>query len=121
MGAQVWLQVSNINSISQLVHFWHMALPMKKMKTATTRKPMKRTMKKQVSVVARGKRAKSSVFRGTKAKTAGGLTRDGLMRNKYCRIVSKKASAAAKKRAATSGFAAWTKAVGQACKELGLK
>merc|ERR1712050_255660 len=68
------------------------------MKTATTCKPMKRTMKKKTSVIARGKRAKSSVFRGTKAKTAGGLTRDGLMRNKHGRIVSKKASAAAKKK-----------------------
>merc|ERR1712032_220412 len=53
---------------------------------------MKKAMKSQV---AKGKRAKSSVFRGTKAKTSGGLTKDMLMKNKKGKVVSKKASAAA--------------------------
>merc|ERR1712050_491287 len=82
---------------------------------------MRKAMKKTVSTIARGRGAKSRVFRGTKAKTSGGLTRDGLIRNKYGRIVSKKASAAARKKAANSGFSAWGKAVGKARKELGLK
>merc|ERR1712039_324107 len=86
-------------------------------------KPMK-TMKKAmkaVSVIARGRGAYSRVFRGLKSKTGGGLTRDGLVRNKYGRIVSKKRQAAARKNAAKSGFSAWGKAVGKARKELGLK
>merc|ERR1719484_258532 len=45
------------------------------------------------SKIARGKRAKAMVMRGTKLKTSGGLTRELLMRNKRGKIVSKKASA----------------------------
>ena len=37
------------------------------------------------------------VFRGTKEKTAGGLSKKDLVKNKYGKIVSKKASALAKK------------------------
>merc|ERR1712126_555879 len=55
----------------------------------------KKAMKK--SVIAKGKRAKSSVFRGTKNKTSGGLKKSDLKKNKAGRIVSKKASDAAKK------------------------
>ena len=49
-----------------------------------------RRMKKRVSKVAKGKRAKSSVFRGTKEKTAGGLKKSDLMRNKRGKVVSRK-------------------------------
>merc|ERR1711988_350401 len=103
------------------------ALPMKVMKAMTvmkamgamkTMKAMKKAMKK--SNVAKGKRAKSSVFRGTKAKTSGGLTKDKLTKNKAGRIVSKAASAAAKKRFA-KGLGPWNKAVAAARKELGIK
>merc|ERR1712045_1087167 len=94
-----------------------MAKPMKK--TVTAMKKVK-AMKKSKSMVAKGKRAKSSVFRGTKTKTSGGLTKDKLMKNKSGRIVSKAASAAAKKRYA-KGIGLWNKAVMTAHKELGIK
>merc|ERR1712031_18516 len=76
----------------------------------------KKAMKSQV---AKGKRAKSSVWRGTKAKTSGGLTKDKLMKNKRGKVVSKAASAAAKKRC--SHLLAWGKAVASARKQLDMK
>merc|ERR1719242_748554 len=98
---------------------------MKVMKSAT--KVMKAvkamTMKKKAmkkSQVATGKRAKASVFRGTKSKTSGGLTKDKLTKNKAGRIVSKAASAASKKKYA-KGIGLWNKAVMTARKELGIK
>jgi len=53
----------------------------------------------KVSVIAKGKRARASVFRGTKAKTQSGLKASDLTKNKTGKIVSKKASAAATKAA----------------------
>lgn len=44
------------------------------------------------------KRARARVYAGNALKTAGGLTKDDLIKNKYGRIVSKKASEAAKAR-----------------------
>merc|ERR1711988_8136 len=67
-----------------------------------------------------GKRAKSSVFRGTKAKTSGGLTKDKLTKNKAGKVVSKARSAASKKMYA-KGIGLWNKAVMTARKELGIK
>merc|ERR1712070_18738 len=95
---------------------------MKAMKARVAMKAGKTAMKKAMkkSVVAKGKRAKSSVFRGTKAKTSGGLTKDKLTKNKAGRVVSKAASAAAKKRFAKT-LGAWNKAVQTARKELGIK
>merc|ERR1712039_1143219 len=87
------------------------------MKKAMKKTAMKTAMKK--SQVAKGKRAKSSVFRGTKLKTSGGLTKDKLVRNKHGKVVSKAASAAAKKR--FSKLAAWGKAVSAARKALNCK
>merc|ERR1712063_234206 len=98
--------------------FITMALPMKAMKAMKTMKAMKKAMKK--SMVAKGKRAKSSVFRGTKTKTSGGLTKDKLTKNKAGKVVSKAASAAAKKRYSKS-LGLWTKSVQTARKELGIK
>merc|ERR1719341_3039459 len=83
-----------------------MAKSMKKsMKKASMKKAMKGSAKKtgmkrkamKKSVIAKGKRAKSSVFRGTKAKTSGGLKKSDLVRNKAGKIVSRKASENAKK------------------------
>merc|ERR1719266_1174933 len=74
---------------------------------------------KKVSKIAKGKLARSVVFRGNKEKTASGLTKDQLIKNSRGRIVSKKASAAGKKR--YQKIAAWTKAVQQARKALGVK
>merc|ERR1711881_765010 len=74
----------------------------------------------KASKVAKGKRAKSSVFRGTKAKTSGGLTKDKLTKNKAGKVVSKARSAASKKMYA-KGIGLWNKAVMTARKELGIK
>jgi len=112
-----------------------MALPMKKAvmkaamkKAAAMKKPgmkkagaMKAMKAKRVSVIAKGKRARASVFSGSKQKTQTGLTKDKLMRNKAGKIVSKKASAASKSRYAKSGLKVWADAVKKARKELGLK
>merc|ERR1719220_1525767 len=91
---------------------------MKTMKAMKAMKAMKKAMKK--SQVAKGKRAKASVFRGTKAKTSGGLTKDKLTKNKAGRIVSKARSAVAKK-AYAKGIGLWNKAVMIARKALGIK
>merc|ERR1711915_1154506 len=82
---------------------------------------MKKAMKKAKSVIAKGKRAKSSVFRGTKTKTSGGLKKSDLTRNKSGKIVSKRASEAAKKNYRKNGIAKFTKAVQAARKALGIK
>merc|ERR1719208_574278 len=100
-----------------------MALPMRSMKKVAMKKvamkkvAMKKAMKSQI---AKGKRAKSSVFRGTKSKTSGGLTKDKLIKNKRGKVVSKAASAAAKKRFASSPLKAWLQAVKTARKQLNI-
>merc|ERR1719195_1979330 len=71
------------------------------------------------SKIARGKLAKASVFRGTKVKNSGGLTKNSLIRNKNGKIVSKAASAAAKKKM-PAGFKAYHEAHKKARKELGI-
>merc|ERR1719262_1622050 len=75
---------------------------------------------KKVSKVAKGKLAKLVVFRGNKAKTSGGLTKDKLTKSKTGKIVSKAQSVNAKKRYA-SGIGRWIKAVQAARKALGVK
>merc|ERR1719220_3404559 len=87
------------------------------MKTAAMKKVMKKVAMKK-SQVAKGKRAKSSVFRGTKAKTGGGLTKDKLIRNKRGKVVSKAKHAAALKLFKANGLAKWNVAVQKARKEL---
>merc|ERR1719183_410860 len=77
----------------------------------------RKAMKK--SVIAKGKRAKSSVFRGTKAKTASGLTKALLTKSKTGKIVSKKSQAAGRK--AYANIRNWTLAVSKARKALSLK
>merc|ERR1719493_137480 len=83
---------------------------------------MKRAMKKakRVDILAKGSRAKSSVFSGRKQKTSGGLTKEGLTKNRNGKVVSKKMSAVAKKRYATSGAKTWANAVKAARKALGV-
>ena len=95
-----------------------MAKAMKAMKAMAAMKAMKAMKKKAVSKVAKGRMAKSVVFRGTKEKTVGGLTKSDLIRNKYGKIVSKKASLRAKKNNFIKG---WATAVQQAREALGLK
>ena len=91
---------------------------MKAMKAMAAMKAMKAMKKKAVSKIAKGRMAKSVVFRGTKEKTVGGLTKSDLIRNKYGKIVSRKASLRAKKNNFIKG---WTTAVQKARKALGLK
>merc|ERR1712050_801607 len=77
-------------------------------------------MGKKVSKVASGKLARLVVFRGAKAKTSSGMTKDKLTKNKDGKVVSKALSARAKKSYA-SGIGKWTKAVQAAKKALGIK
>merc|ERR1719161_198692 len=92
-----------------------------KMKMATAMKMGMKKMAMKKSVIAKGKRAKSSVFKGTKAKTSGGLKKTDLKKNKSGKIVSKKASDAAKKKKSYKKILAWSAAMSKARKQLGLK
>merc|ERR1712194_658453 len=74
---------------------------------------------KRVSTIAKGKLGRAQVLRGTKEKTASGLTKDKLFKNKRGKIVSKKASAAGKKR--YRAIKMWTESVAAARKALNLK
>merc|ERR1719205_106660 len=77
----------------------------------------RKAMKK--SKVAKGKRAKSSVFKGTKVKTSGGLKKSDLKKSKSGKIVSIKKSALGKKY--YKRIAGWTTAVNKARKALNIK
>merc|ERR1712072_739744 len=90
------------------------------MKAMKAVKAMKAMKKKTVSKVARGRMAKVLVFRGSKAKTVGGMTSKDLAKNKHGKIVSKKMSARAKQNYA-KGIKGWTVAVQKARKALGVK
>merc|ERR550534_1886458 len=81
------------------------------MKKATKSMKKKGTMKRRkamkVSKIAKGKRAKSSVFRGRKAKTSGGLKKQDLIKSKSGKVVSKKMSDRAKLAFKKNGLAKW--------------
>merc|ERR1712226_87039 len=94
------------------------AAPMKAMKAAAM-KAMKKV--KKVSIIAKGKLAKAAVFKGKKVKTVGGLTKATLTKSKTGKIVSKAASARAKKAFAQSPLKKWCDAAKQARKEMGIK
>merc|ERR1711998_269478 len=82
---------------------------------------MRAMKKKRVSKIAKGSHAKSVVLRGTKEKTASGLTSKDLIMNKRGKVVSKKAAAASKKKYLANGLGKWTKAVQKARAILKLK
>merc|ERR1711971_110814 len=82
-------------------------------------KMRKMAMKK--SIIAKGKRAKSSVFRGTKVKTSGGLKKSDLTKNKNGKVVSKKASLKAKNSKNGKKIAKWGASVKAARKALNIK
>merc|ERR1711869_169716 len=89
--------------------------PVKSVKTSL--RAMAKAMKamkamKRVSKFAKGRCAKSVVFRGTKTSTVGGLTKANLMRNKNASANGKKAYARIK---------GWTAAVTKARKALNVK
>merc|ERR1719375_809029 len=75
-------------------------------------KSMKVMKKKKVSKVARGRMAKALVFKGSREKTVGGLTRETLMRNKRGKVVSKRKNAQGKR--AYKNVETWTEAFMQA-------
>merc|ERR1719335_926425 len=85
---------------------------------AKAMKGMKRKAMKK-SVIAKGKRGKASVLRGTKEKTVGGLKKSDLMKNKNGKVVSRKQHARGVK--AYAKIRGWTNAVKQARKALGIK
>merc|ERR1719375_1412365 len=82
-------------------------------------KMRKMAMKK--SVIAKGKLAKSVVFRGSKVKTSGGLKKSDLVKNKAGKVVSKKASLRAKNSKNGKKILKWAAATKQARKQLGVK
>merc|ERR1712113_463904 len=88
------------------------------MKVAAAMKPMKAI--KKVSAVAKGKYARAAVFKGKKAKTSGGLTKNTLVKSKSGKIVSKSRSARAKAAFASSALKKWCDALKKARKELGI-
>ena len=69
--------------------------PMKAMKAVKARTTAMKA--KRVSKTAHGRLAKALVFRGSKEKTVGGLTKDMLIKNKRGKVVSKRASARGKR------------------------
>merc|ERR1719235_2106172 len=64
------------------------------------------------SKIARGRFAKSMVFKGQREKTVGGLARESLMKNKRGKIVSKKMNAKGKR--AYKNVETWIEAFMQA-------
>merc|ERR1739848_23804 len=89
------------------------------MKAIAAMKAMRAMKKKVVSKIAKGKFAKSVVFRGTNAKTYTGLTKSDLVKNKRGKIVTKKQVAHGKK--AYANIKGWTTACQKARKALGVK
>merc|ERR1719371_81028 len=79
----------------------------------------KRKAMKRVSKIAKGKRAKAVVFLGKKEKTRSGLTKSDLKKNTYGKIVSARASLAARKKYAAT-IKGWIESVKGARKALGL-
>merc|ERR1712118_307881 len=100
------------------------AAPMKAMKASMAMKAMaamamKAMKKRPASKIAMGKMAKYMVFKGSKAKTTGGLQKADLLKNKEGDIVSKKMSLIGKK--AYKNVKGWNEAVKKARSALGLK
>merc|ERR1712110_503558 len=79
----------------------------------------RRAMKK--SVIAKGKRGKASVFRGSKVKTSGGLKKSDLKKNKRGKVVSIKQSNRSKNSKGGKVIARWGAATKQARKALNIK
>merc|ERR1712112_119440 len=100
----------------------------KSMRKSSMKKSMKKAAKSgmkrramKVSKIAKGKRAKSSVFRGTKVSTSGGLKKADLTKNKFGKVVSLKQSELGKRNFKKNGLDKWFSAVKGARKALGVK
>merc|ERR1712045_524111 len=68
----------------------------------------------------KGMKVLKVVFKGRKAKTVGGLTKETLTKSKSGKIVSKAASARGKKMYAQSALKKWVDAIQQTRKQLGI-
>merc|ERR1712093_656629 len=90
----------------------------KKKKAKAKKGPAKKKKKKakKVSKIAKGKMKKVLVWKGKKEKTSSGQKKSDLMKGFGGKIVSKKASAASKKK-----LGGWLAAVAKARKALGTK
>ena len=88
-------------------------------KRATKKKaaPKRKRKAKKKSVVGK----KWQVWKGTRMRTAGGLTKKDLRKSKSGKIVSKKQSNLARRRMRKGGISKWLKAVMAARKALKLK
>merc|ERR1719491_624215 len=80
-----------------------------------------KAMKPKAMKVAVGKMAKSLVLRGSRERTAGGMKKDNIIKNKYGKAVSKAQSARGKANFKGSGFEKWIKAVQGARKAMATK
>merc|ERR1712176_985289 len=78
---------------------------------------MKKKSRKGTGKIAKGRMAKSQVWKGRKSKTSGGLMKSALKKNKNGKIVSVKKSNLAMK----GKSAKWATAVKASWKKLGLK
>merc|ERR1719507_953334 len=87
-------------------------------RAGTRRTAMKR---RSGSTIAVGRLARFLVFSGRKVKTVGGLTKDGLRKNKVGKIVSKKMSARARLAFPSSRVRLWSSATRRAREGLGLE
>ena len=74
---------------------------------------------KRTSSIARGRLAKTHVFRGHKAKTSGGLEKKNLSKNKSGKIVSKRRSARGKQ--AYKHIKPWAQVCAEARDDMELK
>merc|ERR1712138_279488 len=79
--------------------------------------PKRKRKAKKAPVVGK----KWQVWKGTRQRTAGGLTKGDLRKSKSGKIVSKKQSDLARKRMRTGGIGKWLRAVKRARKALRLK
>jgi len=113
------LTVKKVPEKKRKVDVKKMAMKVKAMKKVKVMKktPMKKAMK--VSVIAKGKRAKSSVWQGKKEKTSTGLKKEHLKKNKDGKLVTKAKSEAGRKNFAKT-VARWISACKQARAELGI-
>merc|ERR1711918_142624 len=94
-----------------------MAKAMRAMRAMKAMRAAMRAMKAKKRV---SKIAKAVVFRGNKTRTVGGLQKTDIMKNSRGKLVSKKQSAAAKRRYANT-IRGWIQAVGKARKALNVK
>ena len=78
-------------------------------------------MKRTAATYKTAKTARAAVYRGTIAKTRGGLTRENLMKSKGGKIVSRRASAAAKKKPQARIIEKFAKSVVLGRNALGIK